>query len=85
MKNLKKFKVVEVTPEDWMKIYEKRKGSLVFHVNPTHLSPGVDISLVAYNSATGEVLHGLPRLTRKILSIEKEGDLAHIVKIGESI
>lgn len=82
-------KRVEVTPGDWMKIYENRKGSLVFREEPTQLSPGMTINLIAYNSSNGKTLEGLPRLTRKVISIDVETDLAmnkdYIVKIGDEL
>ena len=89
MNKTKIYKRVEVTPNDWMKIYEKRKGELVFREEPTYLSPGKNISLIAYNFQTKKVLSGLPSLKRSVVSIEVETDPAmnkdYIVKLGEEI
>lgn len=83
MNTTKIFKKIKVTPNDWMKIYEGRKGELVFHEIPP-FKVGDRIFLIPFNTATKKELKGLPRLERTILEIVKGSEF--VVKIsGDNI
>lgn len=80
------FKKVTVTPNDWMKIYEKKKGELVFDGAP-QLRPGQAVVFIAVNTDSNKELKGLPKLVRSVLSVEQmeESQNQYIVKIGEDL